>query len=414
MIKYFPVAALAAVALFGQSENSSTLQGFVRDSQGKPVAAATVQIKTSGQTLTAVTNSSGNFTFRELRAGSYTLHASEDKLGAADFGPFTLAQKEARNVDVTLTSPSRAEFFDEPAFIVAGVTDPALRGGHGSDPVLRSAETLAKSTAALRTGTSPADAAEKQGNALEAAREYQRAAELEPSEANLFNWGTDLLSHRAADQAVEVFSNGHRLFPRSTRTLLGLAVALYSRGSYDQAAQRFFEAVDLNPSDPAPYLFLGKISSAAIADSDGFAQRLERFARLQPENAWANYYYAGSLWKQWKGADDTATLAQVQALLEKAVRLDPHLGAAFLQLGIVFTEQNKLPRAIAAYQSAIQASPPMEEAHYRLAQAYRKTGEAFKAQREIELFQQLSRQSAQQLERERAEVQQFVFELKHQ
>ena len=132
MIKYFPVAALAAVALFGQSENSSTLQGFVRDSQGKPVAAATVQIKTSGQTLTAVTNSSGNFTFRELRAGSYTLHASEDKLGAADFGPFTLAQKEARNVDVTLTSPSRAEFFDEPAFIVAGVTDPSLRGGHGS------------------------------------------------------------------------------------------------------------------------------------------------------------------------------------------------------------------------------------------------------------------------------------------
>ena len=67
MIKYFPVAALAAVALFGQSENSSTLQGFVRDSQGAPVAAATVQIKINGQTVTAVTNSSGNYTFRDLR-----------------------------------------------------------------------------------------------------------------------------------------------------------------------------------------------------------------------------------------------------------------------------------------------------------------------------------------------------------
>ena len=46
--------------------------------------------------------------------------------------------------------------------------------------------------------------------------------------------------------------------------------------------------------------------------------------------------------------------------------------------------------------------------------AYRKTGEPAKAQKEIELYQQLSKQSAQELERERAEIQQFVFELKHQ
>ena len=316
------------------------------------------------------------------------------------------------------SSPARPPYFDEPKFIVAGVTDPSQRGGHGSDPVLRSAESLTKETAALRTiapgANSIADAAEKQGNALEAARQYQRAAELDPTEPNLFDWGTELLTHRAADQAVEVFSNGHRLYPRSIRTLLGLAVALYSRGSYDQAEQRFFEAADLNPNDPAPYLFLGKVSSGAITESDGFDARLERFARLHPDNAWANYYYAASLWKHWKGADDHATLSKVQALLEKAVQLDRHLGVAFLQLGIVFAEQNNLPRAIAAYQSAIQATPPMEEAHYRLALAYRKTSQPAKAQQEIELYQQLSQQSAQALARERAEIQQFVFGLKHQ
>ncbi len=312
------------------------------------------------------------------------------------------------------TSQAPPQYFDEPKFIVSGVTDPSQRGGHGSDPVLRSAESLAKSTAALRTRTSAADAAEKQGNALEAVREYQRAAELDPSEANLFDWGTELLTHRATDQAVEVLAKGHRLFPRSTRTLLGLAVALYSRGSYDQAAQRFFEAADVNPTDPAPYLFLGKISNGPITESPGFDERLERFARLRPENASANYYYAASLWKHWKGADDHATLVTVQALLEKAVGLDPHLGAAFLELGIVFAEQNNLPGAIAAYQRAIDAAPPMEEAHYRLAQAYRKTGQPAKAQKEIELYQQLSQQAAQALERERAEIQQFVFALRGQ
>ena len=303
--------------------------------------------------------------------------------------------------------PAPPEYFDEPNFIVAGVADPSQRGGHGSDPVFRSAEALAKETTALRTGPSAA----KQGNALEAARELQRAAEHDPSESNLFDWGTELLRHRAADQAVEVFSTGHRLFPRSARTLLGLAVALYTRGSYDQAAQRFFEAADLNPSDPQPYLFLGKVSSGSITESDGFAERMQRFAKLHPENAWANYYFAASLWKH-KGQDDYATPAKVQALLEKAVRLDPKHGDAFLLLGIVYAEGGNWPKAISAYQSAANGSPEMEETHYRLATAYRKTGETAQAQKEIELYRELRRQSAEKLERERSEVQQFVFEMK--
>jgi tetratricopeptide (TPR) repeat protein len=297
------------------------------------------------------------------------------------------------------SSQSPPQYFDEPNFIVAGVADPSARGGHGSDPVLRSAESLAKATAALRTG-SAADA-----NPLEAVRQYQRAAELDPSESNLFDWGTELLTHRAADQAVEVFTNGHRLFPRSTRTLLGLAVALYSRGSYDQAEQRFFEATDLDPGDPAPYLFLGKVSSGAIAHSGGYAQRLERFARLHPENAWANYYYAATL---------PRTSPKARALLERAVRLDPKLGDAFLLLGIVYADEGNLTKAISAYRSVIAASPQLEEAHYRLAMAYRKTGDTAKAQQELELYQRLSQQSAQELEHERSEIQQFVFGLKHQ
>ena len=406
MMNCIVVAVLAAGALFGQNQNSS-LQGFVRDSQRRPVSAATVQLKIDAQTFTALTDAQGHYRFGTLGAGSYTVHASESKFGEGDFGPFSLGPEESKKVDLTLDSSAKPQFFDEPSFIVAGVTDPSLRGGHGSDPVSRSAETLAKSTASLRTGPSAGDAAEKDGKALEAARLYQRAAELEPTEPHLFDWGSELLIHRAADQAVEIFSKGNRLFPRSTRMLLGLAAALYSQGSYDQATRRFFEAADLNPSDPGPYLFLGKVSTGAITESNGYVERLRRFAKLQPENARANYYYAASLWKR-----RAAAPLKIQALLEKAVRQDPHFGAAFLQLGIVFAEQGNLAKAISSYRSAIAASPGMEDAHYRLAQAYRKTGEPVKAQKEIELYQQLSKRSAEESERERSEIQQFVFELR--
>ncbi|HMD48576.1 MAG TPA: tetratricopeptide repeat protein [Bryobacteraceae bacterium] len=324
---------------------------------------------------------------------------------------------------------SKPQYFDEPNFIVAGVADPTARGGHGSDPVSHSADVLAKAAAALRTGAeAPGDESalrdaiarepnradlhhalaaleEKQGHALEAVRDYQRAAELEPSEANLFDWGSELLDHRAADQAVEVFTRAARLFPGSTRMLLGLAVALYSRGDYELAGTRFFEATDVKPSDQEPYLFLGRVSSSAITESPGFAERMERFARLHPENAWANYYHGVQLFKQ--GHEERS-----QALLEKAVQLDPHLGIAFLQLGAMFADRGDLAQAIGAYRSAVAASPSLAEAHYRLSQVYRKTGAAGDAQKEIEIYRQLQQDSTAAAERERAEVQRFVFELR--
>src|SRR6266404_111893 len=91
------------------------------------------------------------------------------------------------------------------------------------------------------------DVEEKAGNPLEAVREYQRAAEMNPSESHLFDWGTELLAHRAAEPAIEVFAKGNRLFPRSVRMLTGLGASWYALGSFEQAIRRLCEASDLNP-----------------------------------------------------------------------------------------------------------------------------------------------------------------------
>jgi tetratricopeptide (TPR) repeat protein len=216
---------------------------------------------------------------------------------------------------------------------------------------------------------------------------------------------------------VEVFTKGNRLFPRSSRIMAGLGVSWYALGSYEKAVQRLCEASDLNPDDPNPYLFLGRVQAVESAPSAAITERLERFARLQPENALANYYYAISLWKTRKSPEDAENFAQVKSLLEKAIHLDPTLGPAYLQLGILYSERKDLSNAVVAYQNAIKAAPDTAaadtaEAHYRLAQAYRQAGETSKAQAELQRYEQISKDKAAETERQRHEVQQFVYELR--
>jgi len=235
---------------------------------------------------------------------------------------------------------------------------------------------------------------------------------MSPSETNLFDWGAELLMHRAMEPAIEVFTKGKHLFPQSVRMLVGLGVTWYARGSYEPAVQRLCEASDLNPDDPSPYLFLGKIQSVEKTQPDSLVERLRRFVTLQPDNAMANYYYAVSLWKGRKGPEDDETLAQVRSLLEKSVHLDPRLGLGYLQLGVLHSERKDFSRAISAYQQTIQLNPSLEEAHYRLAQAYRQTGQKLKAREEVEVYHQISKRKAADAERERHEIQQFVYTLR--
>jgi tetratricopeptide (TPR) repeat protein len=258
------------------------------------------------------------------------------------------------------------------------------------------------------------DLEEKLGNPLEAVREYQRAAELSASEPNLYDWGSELLLHRAPEPAIEVFTRGNRLFPRSVRMLIGLGLSWYAHGSSEQAVQRLCDASDLSPDDPNAYLFLGKIQSGEKTQPDALVERLRRFAILQPENALANYYYAVSLWKSRKDPQDVRILAQVGSLLEKAVHLDPKLGPAYLQLGILYSERKDFSKAISAYQQAIEVSPQLEEPHYRLAQIYKQTGQKVKGQEELQAYEQISKKRAEEIERERHEIQQFVYTLRDQ
>lgn len=418
-------------------------------------AALALRSKDSSETLTAHTDSQGTYKFAGMHEGVYSLRVGKSGYADAEVSSLFLAPQETKNLDLVLvppkTSPSTVDephFFEQPQFTVSGVTDATSLGGHGSDTIVRTRETIAQETAALgktsarstvtsadektlrdsvehvrkRMGEhdSPdlhhqlGDLEERLGDSLEAVHQYQSAAEMRPTENYLFDWGAELLLHHAPEPAIDVFSHGARSFPHSQRILLGLGAAWFTRGNNDEAVRRVCEASDLSPDDPVPYLFLGRMLAAQSVPSEAVIQRLRRFVTLQPKNADANYYYAVALGKLRDRPQDKDKAAQEESLLNTALLLNPEYAAARLQLGILHAEQGKDETAVSDYRQAIQLDPQLEQAHYRLAQAYRLLGQTDKAAEELRIYEQLTKESAQTAERGRHEIRQFVYTLRDQ
>jgi len=255
---------------------------------------------------------------------------------------------------------------------------------------------------------------EKLGDPLAAVREDQEAVHLDPSERNYFEWGSELLLHRAVWQAVEVFRDGTKAYPKSSRMLTALGTSLFAGALYDEAARRLCDASDLDPSDPKPYAFMGKIDTAAPTRLPCIEQKLARFVRDQPEDPLANYLYAMAVWKRREQPADNQDLEQVEALLTKAVTIDSNCAEAYLQLGILYSSQRSYEMAIDFYMKAIKADPELAEAHYRLGVAYDRTNEPAKAKQEFMRHDEIEKKQAAAIESERREIKQFLVVLQGQ
>lgn len=253
---------------------------------------------------------------------------------------------------------------------------------------------------------------ETDGKFVAAANEYELAAHLDPSESNLFDWGSELLLHRTLDPAIQVFQSAAERYPNSSRVAIGLGIAYYSRGNYDDAVKSLLKAADLSPADPRVYPFLSRAYDSSPSQADEVIARFRRFAEQQPNNGRAQYYYAMSLWKGKRAQDPNLDLTQIADLLKKSISLDPSLAEAHLQLGNLYSDQQKYAESIREYLRALGLNSDLADAHYRLGQAYVHTGDKERAQEQLQTYQKIREQHLADIERQRAEVRQFVYAAK--
>jgi tetratricopeptide (TPR) repeat protein len=187
-----------------------------------------------------------------------------------------------------------------------------------------------------------------------------------------------------------------------------LGTALFAGARYDQAAERFCAASDLNPESTDPYVFMGKIQMAAPNPLPCIEPRLAHFVQQQPENSEANYLYAMSILKRQEQRPDEKAIQQAKVLLTKAVSVDPNCGEGYLELGILADSEQSFETAINFYEKAIAADPRLADAHYRLGMAYDRTAQPAKAKQEFQIHDQIKKEQAEATEKQRRDVKQFL------
>ncbi|GEM_PF-2784219 len=409
---FFFVPFLAPHAAIAQAAQAQ-IRGRVTSASGKLLQSIRVVLvlnsSSGGRKIREATSGSdGSFEFNHLEPGSYTVRASCPSCALSP--DMTLPLQSGQNMTVTLvvsepagavpgksalpshspnqpagkkSSPALTQvgFDQKPAFKAAAISNPEAGGGYSNSASVGSDRMVREYLAPQRIGKVP-------GSMASDGRAIEQAAQSDPTEDHLNRWGNFLLHRRQYLHAAGVFGEAVKRYPRSESLRIGLGISLSSTGKYHEAAKQFAAATDLEPSDPEPYLFLGQAAILERSPDSEAMKRLRYFASAEPQNAQALYYYAMSLWADVPRSTGGPALSSIETLLKRASALDPALGQARLELGILYEQEGRENEALRAYQAAERATPDLAAAHYRLSQAYLRLGNKAAAQKEMELYRQ--------------------------
>ena len=251
---------------------------------------------------------------------------------------------------------------------------------------------------------------EESGHYVEAVESYQRAVELDPTnEQYYFDLGIEYLTHFTFGPAAEVYRVGTQKFPDSSRQFLGLGFSHYAVREYREAADAFTKALEIDPDSPAAFqAWKSLLDSLPPNDWALLLPHLDKLAKAHPHSAELAFCQGAAQFRTEVAKGAGATFDSAQALLEKAVRLQPNFPAAHLELGALYAAKKQNQRAVDEYLQVIGQDNKSEVPHYRLGQLYREMDKLDLAAKELSQYQELARAHQEQLKRNRSTIQQFI------
>ena len=219
---------------------------------------------------------------------------------------------------------------------------------------------------------------------------YRRAHLIQPTAFKwLYYWGSLLLSQKKMDEALPVLTAALQLRPEYLAARFGLGEALLEAGKTKEADE-FYEGILKDHPDAAEaYYGLGRVQ-AARGDQAAAADWYRKACELFPTYGAAHYRLAIAYGKlgRIREAQEQSDLHErniyvvppVADPLRDELRALDMSAAAHLERGVQLEQVGRTDDAIAETEKALRLDPSLVKAHVNLLILYARTGKGQKAE----------------------------------
>ncbi len=178
--------------------------------------------------------------------------------------------------------------------------------------------------------------------------------------------------------------------PESIWRHLAAGNVFESQGDYALAIREYRRVLALDPNRPGIHYRLGRVllDSKQPGSQAEALKEFEQELALDPTNGSAAYE-AGEIYRK------MGELGKAQGLLEDALKHDPDLEEAQVEMGRVLIAEKEPKLAITHLQKALSLNPEDDVAYFQLAQAYQELGNAAEQRKALAAFQRLQTKKAQ-------------------
>lgn len=199
-----------------------------------------------------------------------------------------------------------------------------------------------------------------------------------------FRYGLLLTDSHAPAAGILRLQEALKQFPSSARLWLALGIAQLTYGQNIEAENSFNRSLALDTKSVPALAYLGM----TYAERGAYEKAIsfyEQAIGLNAQLASLHYLVADTMLKI-SNPDTT----RAEKYLRRAIDLDSNLAAAYLTLGRLYVRTSQYSEAAPLLERAVSLQPELPEAHYQLSRVLVKLKRSDEANRELEIFKQLS------------------------